>query len=31
MTPEEQVHRIEETCCGQCPGDSCYVDQATGA
>ena len=24
-------YRIEDTCCGQCPGNSCYVDQVTGA
>lgn len=23
--------RIEDTCCGKCPGNTCYVDQITGA
>jgi hypothetical protein len=23
--------RIEDTCCGKCPGGTCYVDQVTGA
>jgi hypothetical protein len=22
---------IGDTCCGKCPGDTCYVDQVTGA
>lgn len=22
---------IVDTCCGKCPGDTCYVDQVTGA
>lgn len=29
--PDPPPYRIEDTCCGQCPGNSCYVDQVTGA
>lgn len=29
--PEPEPYRIEETCCGKCPGGTCYVDQVTGA
>lgn len=25
------VASIADTCCGKCPGDTCYVDQVTGA
>lgn len=27
---EPQPFRIEDTCCGRCPGDTCYVDYLTG-
>jgi hypothetical protein len=27
----EPLPNIGDTCCGQCPGDTCYVDQVTGA
>lgn len=25
------AYDIAETCCGKCPGGTCYVDQVTGA
>lgn len=28
---EPEPFRIEDTCCGKCPGDTCYVDRVTGA
>jgi hypothetical protein len=31
-TPDEAgAPNIGDTCCGKCPGDTCYVDQVTGA
>lgn len=27
----EEPFRIEDTCCGRCHADTCYVDQITGA
>jgi hypothetical protein len=29
--PDPEPFRIEDTCCGKCPGATCYVDQVTGA
>lgn len=26
-----RAQSIGDTCCGECPGDTCYVDQVTGA
>ena len=26
----DEPFNIADTCCGQCPGDTCYVDQITG-
>lgn len=30
-TPDSPSESIADTCCGKCPGDTCYVDQVTGA
>lgn len=29
-TAEAHVPNIADTCCGKCPGDTCYVDFITG-
>lgn len=29
--PSDYPENIGDTCCGNCPGASCYVDQVTGA
>lgn len=29
--PEPEPFSIGDTCCGKCPGGTCYVDQITGA
>ena len=31
MDDAERNVRIEDTCCGKCTGNTCYVDQVTGA
>lgn len=28
---EAGMPAFADTCCGKCPGDTCYVDQMTGA
>ena len=28
---ERSMPRVEDTCCGKCSGNTCYVDQITGA
>lgn len=30
-SPESDPPAFADTCCGKCPGDTCYVDQMTGA
>ena len=27
----DELASIADTCCGKCPGGTCYVDQVTGA
>lgn len=29
--PQIDPPSFADTCCGKCPGDTCYVDQMTGA
>ena len=28
--PADEDFNIADTCCGKCPGDTCYVDYLTG-
>ena len=28
---DDPIPSIDQTCCGKCPGATCYVDQITGA